>query len=324
MILTVTLNPCIDLALFVDGLDLHDSNKVKRSESDAGGKGVNLSRMVTELGGETLALGFLGGLTGDHVAGILKSKGVPHEFVSVEGETRTNVSVESGDGPPTVFNAAGPEITGIEWENLVGLLAHRVTPGVWVALGGSLPPGVPRESYRLIGDLAKSAGARLLLDADKDALTHGLESGPDMVKPNQDEAERLLGREIKSVAEAFEAARDVREILLKKGSERPTAVISLGSRGAVLFNGDELLFGVPPQIQAKSTIGSGDSFLGGYLVGLQRSLSVYQCLAMGVAAGSATAQSDGTRLGTRAEVDAALPAVSVLNEADAIAQVLWD
>lgn len=324
MILTVTLNPCIDLALFVEGLDLHDSNKVKRSESDAGGKGVNLSRMVTELGGDTIALGLLGGMTGDHVAGILKSKKVPHEFVPIEGETRTNVSVESGDGPPTVFNAAGPEITGIEWENLIGLLARHIKPGVWLALGGSLPPGVPRESYRLIGDLAKSAGALLLLDADKDALTHGLESGPDMVKPNQDEAERLLGREIKSVAEAFEAAKDVRKILLEKGSENPTVVISLGSRGAVLFNGEELLFGVPPLIQTKSTIGSGDSFLGGYLVGWQRSLSVRRCLEMGVAAGSATAQSDGTRLGTHDEVEDALPAVFVLSEADAVAQLQWD
>lgn len=323
MILTVTLNPCIDLALFTNGLDLHDSNRVQRSELDAGGKGVNLSRMVVELGGETFATGFLGGMTGDHIAAMLKSKGVPMEFVEVEDETRTNVSVESGDGPPTVFNAPGARVTGLEWESLLGIVGRRLKPDIWVALGGSLPPGAPAESYQVLGEMARAAGANLLLDADKDALKHGLAAGPDFVKPNQDEAERLLGTQITSVGSAFDAARTLYVRLLDSGSADPTVVVSLGSRGAVLVNGREALFAVPPPIQAKSTIGSGDSFLGGYLVGLQRGLDVRQCLALGVAAGAATAQSDGTRIGTRGEVDGTLPGVLVHDEDRALTEVAW-
>lgn len=323
MILTVTLNPCIDLALFTDGLDPHDSNRVQRSELDAGGKGVNLSRMVIELGGETRATGFLGGMTGEHILAMLKSKGVPGDFVTVKDETRTNVSIESGDGPPTVFNAPGARVTGLEWENLIGLVGRHLQPGMWMALGGSLPPGVPVESYQILGDMARSADAKLLLDADKDALKHGLQAGPDFVKPNQDEAERLLGQTIDSVDDAFLAARGIQDLLVSKGSQDPTVVVSLGKRGAVLVDRSVALFGVPPRIEAKSTIGSGDSFLGGYLVGEQRGLDVRQCFALGIASGAATAQSDGTRIGTRDEVEGALLGVVIHEEAQARELVTW-
>lgn len=323
MILTITLNPCIDLALFTDGFAPHDSNRVLRSELDAGGKGVNLSRMVVELGGETLATGCLGGMTGEHILAMLTAKGVACDFVTVRDETRTNVSIESGDGPPTVFNAPGAHVTGLEWEELIGLIGRHVKPGTWMALGGSLPPGVPAESYKLLGDMARSAGAKLLLDADKEALKHGLQAGPDFVKPNQDEAERLLDTQINSVEDAFRAAQGIRDLLIKLGSQEPTVVVSLGARGAVFLNSEVSLFGVPPRIQAKSTIGSGDSFLGGFLVGEQRGLNVHQCFALGIAAGAATAQSDGTRIGTRAEVDGALLGVVVHDQAQALELVDW-
>src|SRR5690348_1023172 len=117
MILSVTLNPCVDHTLFVEGLRPHQRNKILRLETDAGGKGINLSRIVAELGGDAVATGLVGGDSGRLVAAALERQGVRNDFVEVAGETRRNFSVESGDGDPTTFNAVGPEVTGIEWED---------------------------------------------------------------------------------------------------------------------------------------------------------------------------------------------------------------
>jgi len=303
MFLTVTLNPCIDHTMFVEGLHPHDSNKIVHSETDAGGKGVNLSRMVVELGGKTLATGFLGGEAGDYVCSVLTRKGVAHDFVEVHPETRTNISVESGDGPPTVFSAKGPQITGFDWENLIAKISTHAKNSDWVVLGGSLPPGVPVESYKILGELVKSCGAKLLIDADGEAMRHGLEAGPDMVKPNKDEAERLLGKPINNLKDAIESVKKLRQRLIEKGSPDPVAVISLGSRGAVVATSQGVTYGVPPKIEVKSTIGSGDSFLAGYLIALSQTKDHNAALRLATAAGAATALSDGTRIGSKQDTD---------------------
>ena len=147
MILTVTLNPCIDQTVFVDGLKLHDSNRVVRFETDAGGKGVNLSRVVAELGGESIATGLLGGGPGAFVRKVLDAQGVRHGFVEIEKDTRTNVAVEDGSGEaPTSFNAKGPLVSEQEWDALVDKVRALANGADWVTLGGSLPQGVPVEA----------------------------------------------------------------------------------------------------------------------------------------------------------------------------------
>ena len=161
--------------------DSHDSNRIEKTETDAGGKGINLSRMAAQLGAKTVATGFLGGPTGRMVLHALESTGASHDFVEVDEETRTNVSVESGDGPPTVFSAQGPNVTGLEWESLLATVARYCDRSAWVAMGGSLPPGAPKEAYRVLCDLAHTCGARVLLDADGEALKHGLEARPDFI-----------------------------------------------------------------------------------------------------------------------------------------------
>ena len=301
MILTVTLNPCIDHTLFVHGLKPHDSNKVDRIETDAGGKGINLSRMVAELDGDTVATGFLGGETGDFILSVLTSKGVGTDFVQVNQPTRTNLSVESGDGPPTVFSAKGPKVSEQEWESLILLVRNLAQSSSWVALGGSLPPGVPDDSYKVLGDIVKQSGSKLMIDADGAPMRLGLEAGPDLIKPNKDETERLLGRNIESLEDALDCATQLRESLVAQGSADAVAIVSLGSQGAVLCSGKNLLYGVPPTIKSNSTIGSGDSFLGGLLVSKEAGHDESDGLRAGIAAGAATAGSDGTRLGTKAE-----------------------
>jgi 1-phosphofructokinase len=307
MILTVTLNPSVDRAIYLTQLKLGDTNRIERTETDAGGKGINLSRVADELGARTLATGLLGGGPGAFIRGVLAREGVPHDFVPIRGETRLNISVEdSSEDPPTTFNERGPEISGPEWAALLAK-CEELAPGVrWACLGGSVPPGLPADAYRTLGNLFKKSGARLLLDADGEPMRLGLESGPDLVKPNANEAERLLGYPVASDGDAVRAASDLRS----RGI--PTVLISRGRDGAVLQIGSEGWIGRSPQVEAKSSIGSGDSMLGGFLWALEEGLPPAECLRWGLAAGAATATTTGAEIGRQPVIERLLPHADVL------------
>ncbi len=299
MILSLTLNPCVDHTLFVDRLRIHDRNKVVRVEIDAGGKGANLSRIVAELGGDTVATGFLGGDTGRLVAQVLDRQGVRNDFLRIDCETRTNVSIESGDGPPTVFGARGPEITRFDWENLLVKVNELAGAATWVAIGGSLPPGLPDEAYAILGSLVRGRGAKWALDADGSAMESGVRAGPDVIKPNRDEAARLTGMVIDGPSAAVRAAKTLRSLLAKGGSADPVVVVSLGDQGAVMACAEGDYVGDPVKIEPKSTIGSGDSLMGALLWASCLGLSWPECLRWGIAAGTATAMTDGTQIGRK-------------------------
>lgn len=300
MIFSVTLNPAIDFTLYVDGLKPHDTNRVRRREVDAGGKGLNLSRVAVELGAESVASGFIGGGPGGFIRQVLDRQGVRHDFVETEGETRTNFSVEDGSGkPPTTFNAKGVAVTEAEWKAVREKNKHWTKEASWTALGGSLPPGVPTEAWRVLGEVAKLNRSLLLIDADGEPMRHAVEAAPDLVKPNKNEAERLLDRSLPDRSSIEQAAQDLVHLLKVKGAESPIAIISMGSSGAVLAGRDELLFAPAVEVEAKSTIGSGDSLLGGFLCALEKGEDLATALKWGSAAGAATATTDGTEIARR-------------------------
>ncbi len=297
MIFSVTLNPAIDFTLYVEGLKPHDTNRVRRREVDAGGKGLNLSRVAVELGAESVASGFIGGGPGGFIRQVLDRQGVKHDFVETDGETRTNFSVEDGSGkPPTTFNAKGVAVSEAEWSEVCRKNAHWTKEAAWTALGGSLPPGVPVEAWRVLGEQAKLNRSNLLIDADGDAMRHAMEAAPDLIKPNRNEAERLLDRSLPDQSAVVEAAQDLVHLLRVKGADSPIAIISMGSNGAVLAGQDQLLFAPAIEVEAKSTIGSGDSLLGGFLCALEKGEDLATALTWGSAAGAATATTDGTEI----------------------------
>ncbi len=304
MILSVTLNPCIDQTLFVDGLKPHDTNRVVRTEVDAGGKGINLSRVAVELGGESLATGFLGGGAGAYIRRVLDVQGVQHDFVEIEGNTRINFSVEDGSGePPTTFNSKGPTVSATEWDRLFALVTKYTQTSDWIALGGSLPKGVPVEAYFEIGRVAKQAGKRLALDADGEAMRRGLDAKPHFIKPNRKEAGRLLGRSVETVDDALFAAEELRQYLEPDG----VCVLSLGQDGAVLTSAAGTLIGRPIEVESVSTIASGDSLVGAMLAALDRGSSLEDSFRLGLAAGAATAMTDGAEIARRPVVESLLP-----------------
>ncbi|MFW5697405.1 MAG: 1-phosphofructokinase family hexose kinase [Fimbriimonadaceae bacterium] len=299
MILTVTVNASLDQALFVDRLKLHDTNRVFRKEVDAGGKGVNLSRVAVELGGESTATGFLGGGPGAFVRKVLDKQGVHHDFVEVEGDTRINFSVEDGNGPPTTFNQPGPDVPAEKWEELKNKLREYGSKADWICLGGSLTRGIPKDAYRILGELTHEFNAKLCLDADGENFEQGVQACPELIKPNESEAERILSRPVKTTPQAIQASRDLEHRLKSLGAQAPYVIVSRGAKGAVLCHAGEVLLAEPVEVDVNSTIGSGDSMVAGFLVGLKQTNRLDEALRWGVAAGAATATTNGSEIARR-------------------------
>ncbi len=301
MLISVTLNPCVDHALFVEKFTVGDTNRVLRVEKDAGGKGVNVSRVFAELGGETAATGFLGGGAAALIRHVLAAEHVDDQFVSIAGETRTNFSVEDDSGsPPTTLNQRGPEISQSEWDALLAKCKSIGRGARWVALGGSLPPGVPVDAFRTLTTLFQSLGVRVILDADGEAQRLGLEANPDFVKPNAAEASRLLGRAIETDADAVAAVSELHALI---GGGKKIAVISRGKDGAVMATEGSVLIGKSPVVKPKSTIGSGDSMIAGLIWGIDTGRPDDEALRWGLAAGAATATTDGSGIARRPTIE---------------------
>jgi 1-phosphofructokinase family hexose kinase len=305
LILTVTPNPSVDHALFVDQIRVGRTNRAVSVERDAGGKGINISRVLVGLEESTLATGFLGGGTGAYVRHTLDHEGVPHDFVTTRGETRINFEVEDGSGgPPTCFNEPGPQISDLELRSLFGHVELHLPGADWIVLAGSLPPGVPSDLFRRLGTSARGAKIRFAVDADGEVLRLALSSGASFIKPNEEEAARLLGVQVVSETEALEAVQMLRAIQLKGGApEGAVTVISRGAAGAVMADATGVWVGQSPKVVVRSTVGSGDTMVAAMLAALGQGMPPQLALQHGLAAGAATAEIRGGGLARRADVE---------------------
>lgn len=309
MLLTVTLNPCVDHLLLVEKLAVGDTNRVKRSEKDAGGKGLNTSRVYAHMRGVTIATGFLGGATSSFIRHVMKEENVLDGFVYVSGETRTNFSVEDESGnPPTTFNQRGPTISPGEWLALkekVGMLAVKAE---WVSFGGSLPPGVETNAFYELSLIAKEKGAKVVIDADGAVLSEGLKAMPDFIKPNTPEASRVLGRPLVTDEDVLAGAQELYDLI---GGGNRIVVISRGAKGAVMTCEAGTFVGTSPSITPRSSIGSGDSMIAGMLWAFGQGKPAEEALRWGLAAGAATALTDGSAIGDKATIEQLFPGAVV-------------
>lgn len=306
MIVTITLNPALDKTIYVRGLAVGDTNRIERTEVDAGGKGVNASRMLVELGADAVALGFLGGRTGRFISSVLSEEGIRMDFVRTGVETRTNIDIQDLDGiPPTCLNEKGGPITLHELDELKTKVRHWAGRCEIVILGGSIPRSIEPAIYRELIDIVQAEGAKAILDADNDSLELGVLACPMMIKPNADETKRLCRSELATIDDFAAAAQS----LVERGIE--LVVVSMGKRGAIAATKDSVWHAVPPEIKAISTVGSGDSMVAGMAVALAEGKPVEEGLALGSAAGAATAMSTGVEMGKRADVERLLPLVKL-------------
>ncbi|MHB1415301.1 MAG: 1-phosphofructokinase [Chloroflexota bacterium] len=306
MIITFTPNPSVDQTLFVNSLAVGDVNRFHSPQLDPAGKGINASRVIHRLGWPTIAFSFLAGEIGLIAERTLDEEGVQRHFVRVPGQTRMNVTVvDEAAGTSTSFYGPGPNVGPEHLAAVEGLLDFWLQAGKVLVLAGSLPPGVPIDIYASYIRKARDNGVKTILDADGEPFHLGVEALPSLIKPNLPEAERLLGRSLPSLSAAVAGAREL------NGRGIETVVISMGAEGAICVQGDRAWRAVPPQVERRSTVGSGDSLVAGLAVALARGQDVAEGLRIGTAAGAATAMTNGTALGTAAEVETLLPQVQI-------------
>ena len=315
MISTVTLNPAVDKTVYVSKLVPNDTNRVIKVETDAGGKGINCCRMLARLGAETAALAFLGGKNGEFVRAVLEKEGIPVDCVATAKATRTCIAIEdSTDLPPTTFNERGGPIEHSELVALLEKTKDLACRSSFVMFGGSVPLGVNNDIYNVLVQIASNGGAKAVLDADGEPLAEGIKARPFMVKPNLEEAERLLGGTCQSKADVARAALKIAE----GGIE--LVIISLGKQGAVACYGGMVYDAVPPAVEEVSTVGSGDSMIAGVVHAIDRGLKIEDALRLGCAAGAATAMSDGVDIGEKSDVDKLIREVKIKRIEPATAQ----
>jgi 1-phosphofructokinase family hexose kinase len=301
VIVTVTPNPVLDRTLTVPRIVFNAMMRATSSRLDWDGKGLNVSRALHALGVESVAMGFIGGATGQVLARGLDDMGIATDFVPVAGETRTNVIITDTERYVKA-NEAGPTVQAREAAALLERVRQRVRPGeVWVFCG-SLPPGLPLDFYAGLIALVQTRGARALLDSSGEALRLGCEAGPYLVKPNTIEAAQMMQEEnlpeIHSDADALRAVG----FFLERGIE--WVALSLGAGGLLLASEQETVRARPPRVRARNPVGAGDALLAGVAYALARGLGPGEVARWGVAAGTAAALREGVSVGTRAEVQA--------------------
>jgi len=290
MIYTITLNTALDRTIFVRSTHPDDSNRIDQEHVYAGGKGVDVSKVLTALGVSNKALGFVGGFAGEELEGRLINEGIACNFVRISGGTRTNIIInETDSGCQTLFNAKGPEIKPYELMQMIHKVEKLDAPE-FVIISGSLPPGVNPEIYRKIIEIVKNNGAKAVLDTDGEALKVGMLGRPDIIKPNIHELSRLAGRKLEKIDDIINAARKIRE----HGIE--TVLVSMGVRGMLLVGSNVQCLASPPKVEAINTIGAGDSAVAGFIYGLVSGKDQRQALKCAVAAGTATISRPGTAL----------------------------
>lgn len=298
MIYTVTLNPAVDRELTVPQFEYNTVLRATAWQVDYGGKGFNVSRMLLSLGTSSVALAFAGGKSGELLREGLAALGIETDFIAVEGETRTNVSVvtEAHDRYLKV-NEPGPTIGAGAQETFVDRVKELAKPGGWWVLAGSLPPGVAADYYARIIEVVRAAGGHTMLDTSGDALRDGCLARPDLVKPNDVELTQLTGMPTDNAQQIVSAARQMQEM----GPGR--VVISLGKKGAMAIDDDGVYEVSAPRISEKNPIGAGDSLVAGLVWALDRGNALAEALRWGVACGAATAASSGTAVGTWNDVE---------------------
>ena len=297
MIYTVTFNPSIDYIVSMNDFTLGKTNRTIEEKMLPGGKGINVSTVLTNLGISNIALGFIAGFTGDEIKRLSHQRGILCDFITLPaGNNRINVKLKNYEG--TEINGSGPMIGSKELDALMEQL-QKLRPGDTLVLAGSIPSSVPSNIYQIILEKLNSKHINVVVDATKDLLMNTLHFRPFLIKPNRHELEEAFDIVIESKEDAIRYARHLQRLGARN------VMVSLSGDGAVLVSeeGESFEATVPPG-QLINAVGSGDSMIAGFLAGWESSKDYRQAFRMAVAAGSASAYSE--ELATKEDVEALL------------------
>lgn len=292
MIYTVTFNPSLDYIVSVKDFQLGLTNRTQSEQLVAGGKGINVSQVLKNLGYKSVALGFVAGFTGEEIAKQVTEKGIENGFIPVEGVSRINVKLASVDG--TEINGQGPEITSAKIQELLERL-NLLAEGDILFLAGSVPGSVSADIYEKIMETLEGRGVLVVVDATGKLLMQTLSHQPFLIKPNQHELEELFGVELSLREEVVPYARKLQEMGARN------VLVSMGGEGAVLLAENGEIYSAPaPQGRVINSVGSGDSMVAGFMAGWIEKKDFKYAFYMGLAAGSASAFS--AKMATKEEV----------------------
>lgn len=284
MIYTVTLNPAIDYYIELEEFQEQELNHCENSYTIMGGKGINVSKVLDNFGIKTLALGFIGGFTGDYIKKDFCLAKMKEQFTELKENTRINVKMKTKVGESEIAGKA-PNISEEDLKRFYKTL-EQIKEGDLLVLSGSVPKSLSDEIYaEVIAKVPK--GVRIILDARGKAFAKALEKGVYFTKPNQKELEEYFEREIPSLEELVAAAKE----LQKRGSQY--VIVSRGGEGSFCVTEDKVLIGNAPRGKVISSVGAGDSMVAGILYALEKGYSIEEAYPYGIAAGSATAFSEG-------------------------------
>ena len=304
-IVTVTLNPALDLSARTGVIGPHHKLRCTPPAFDAGGGGINVSRVCRRLGVDSVAIAPVGGTFGDQLAALLEHDQIDTRLIPIEASTRLSVTVtedERGDDYRFVF--PGPELREHEISALIDAVRAEATSCAAVVVSGSFPPGT---GDGLLEALIEASGdTRLIVDTSGPALVAAMHQPAFLVKPSARELAAVVGRELRTEADIEQAAAEV-----VASSPVESLLVSIGAGGAILQTNDGPTRFRAPTVKVNSTVGAGDSLVAGIVTGLSRELALAEAVALGVASGTATCLSPGTGLCDPNDIDDLLPLVVV-------------
>lgn len=293
MIYTVTFNPSLDYTIRIKNFEVGTLNRTNYEEIRVGGKGVNVSIVLTSLGVENIALGFIAGFTGDQIESGMQQLGCKTEFIRLpQGFSRINIKLQ--DETETEMNGMGPAVSISECERFM-MNIKRLKPGDTLVLSGSIPSSMPQDMYEQILDAVDTDKIRVVVDTSSNPLRRTLAYHPFLIKPNLIELGELFGRSLIDYDDIVGCAKHLQE----EGARN--VLVSMGSAGAILVTDEGQVFSAPaPSGDLVDSIGAGDAMVAGFLAGYLERNSMVDGFAKGLAAGSATAYKQG--LATREEI----------------------
>lgn len=287
MITTVTLNPAIDRSILIGGLEYGRVNRTNRGREEIGGKGINISKVLSQFYQKNMAIGFLGKENTEDTYKLLEKDNIKHDFVLVDDVTRTNtIIVEVDQNRTTSINEKGFTINEHEYADFVKKMKQYADQSEFMIFSGSLPGGLTEDAYKNL-ILQIKDDVKTVLDADNELLIEGLKASPYLVKPNIRALETAFDCKIESDLELVQRARDIIATY-----EVTMVLVSLGKEGALLVTSDEAYKAEPLDVEVKNTVGAGDSMVGGFLNGLSAGYTLKECLAYASACGTLTVMTE--------------------------------
>jgi 1-phosphofructokinase len=293
VITTITLNPAIDKTMIIDNFQAGKVNRELSLRIDAAGKGINVSKVIQKLGGKSQAMGILAGNTGEFIKNELDRMKIEYDFMMIEGQTRTNTKiVDRENNLVTDINENGPWVSHEDLKKFEKNIMDGLSKGSIAVFSGSVPRNVDKKIYTRLINGAKAKGAKTILDADGELLIEGLKAGPYLVKPNIHELEKIFSIKIESTEEIIRYGKKI----LEYGVDY--VVVSRGEEGSVLISNNEIAIVKGIKVEAKSTVGAGDSLVAAISLSISRGYTLEDTIKLAVATSIASVMTDGTQSGS--------------------------